>query len=422
MAETETRGTLKFPVTVERVVERHLQEAKLKKALLYIGAAAKRNKTYNFDVTIPRKNIHITPVDDGSGIPKYRYTAVITVYKENYRSPGAVREQFDNVLGVMQKAANRFKWRIVGEGVLNQPDEPTVDPTVNGQPTEAPKGKTPKLIKSRTDVVLPELTPEVYATHFGRLYNREPQIRIIYDSINMAVRTGFRERHHILLRGLAACAKTETYLGFVDWFSPSMVWRVDATTLTKAGLETELLKKSVDGTLPPIVLIEEIEKVVHEDNVSCLLQVMDVRGMIQRTNARSGDVYGECKVVVWATCNDSKHLRTFHDGALWSRFSLRPICKRPDRELMRKILLRTVHETNGREEWIDPVLTFMWDKLKGLPDYKQDYNDPRLGRALLAGGDRLLDTGAEGFFADFMACCEGKEEGEEGLKGEAALA
>jgi hypothetical protein len=53
-----------------------------------------------------------------------------------------------------------------------------------------------------------------------------------------------------------------------------------------------------------------------------------------------------------------------------------------------------------------------------MKEYKLDYNDPRLGRAMLAGGDRLFDTGPTGFFADFLACCEGKETGEESKKEE----
>jgi hypothetical protein len=409
-------SALKFPVMIERVVERHLNTDKLKEALQYIAASAERNKTYNFSVSIPRKNVQINPIDDGSGVPKYRYTAVLTVWKENYRSAGAVREQFDAVLNVMVRAANRMKWKVLGEV-----DGDKVKPLPSA-PTEALPGeadsieKPPKVIKPRTDIVLPELTDEVIAKHFGRLYNREPQIRILYDSAKQAVRTNFKERHHILFRGPAGTGKTETILGFIEFLGPHLVWKVDATTITKAGLERELVSRSQDGVLAPFLVVEEIEKVTNEQNINCLLQVMDTRGMIQRTNARDGDLYAECKIVVIATCNDSHYLRTFADGAIWSRFSLRPICKRPDRDNMRKILLRTVHETDGKEEWVDPVLTFMWDRLQPLKEYRRDYNDPRLGRALLAGGDRIMDDGPDGFFADFLACCEGDEWGEEGDK------
>jgi hypothetical protein len=48
------KDAMRFDVVVERVVERHLNEEKLKDALTYIGQSAKRNKTYNFEVSIPR--------------------------------------------------------------------------------------------------------------------------------------------------------------------------------------------------------------------------------------------------------------------------------------------------------------------------------------------------------------------------------
>lgn len=402
------KNAMRFELVAERIVERHLNDDKLKKALQHIGTAAKRNKTYNFEVSIPRSKIIIQPVDDGTGTPKFRYTAAITVWKENYRSPGAVREQWESVKQVMSKAANSLDWRLLDEGAT---------PVAVPKSIEEPK-KEPKKIVSCTNVELPPLTPDVYSTYFHRLYNREPQIRIIYDSASLAVRSGFKERNHVLLRGPAGTAKTDLFTSFCNFIGPEKVWHVDATTLTKAGLERELVRRSQEGVLQPFVLVEEIEKVTTPENINCLLQVMDTRGRIQRTNARDGDVYAECKVVVWATCNDSEYLRTFADGAIWSRFSLRPICKRPDESLMRKILTRSVKEMNGNVDWVEPVIRFMWDELKNIKEYKNDYNDPRLGRALLSGGDRLFDLGADGFFSDFLACCEGKETGEELRKGD----
>jgi hypothetical protein len=114
---------------------------------------------------------------------------------------------------------------------------------------DKPTKKEPVRIISRTDVALPPLTPDVYAMFFSRLYNREPQIRIIYDSANLAVRTGFKERHHVLLRGPAGTAKTELFTGFSEFVGRDKVWHVDATTLTKAGLERELVNRSKDGVL-----------------------------------------------------------------------------------------------------------------------------------------------------------------------------
>lgn len=392
-------NTFSENVYVQRIVERNLNEEKLKEALRFIGNSATRNRTYGFSVKIPRSKIVIQPIGDG----RFRYSAVIVVFKEGFRNPGTVREYFNKVLENMKRAANRKHWEVV-ESAVN-PEIPATIPAVPITPAPVKK------IIGPTDIVIPPLSEDIYAKHFGRLYNREPQIRIIYDSASLAARTKFRERHHVLLRGPAATAKTETFGGFIDWWGEDKVWHVDATTLTKAGLERELISRSKEGKLAPFVLIEEIEKVTSPDNINCLLQVMDTRGRIQRTNAREGDTYADCNIVIWATCNDSNHLRSFADGAIWSRFSLRPICKRPDKDLMQRILTRTVHETNGRIEWVPIVIDFMWDKLKGLHDFKDDYNDPRLGRALLSGGDRLFDS--NGSLKDFLDCCEGSESGED---------
>jgi hypothetical protein len=79
---------------------------------------------------------------------------------------------------------------------------------------------------------------------------------------------------------------------------------------------------------------------------------------------------------------------------------------------MAKILNRIVTETNGNPQWVPPIIDFLWNKLKTIPEYKVDYNDPRLGKALLAGGDRLFDKGPTGFFNDFLKVCNTREAGD----------
>ena len=186
--------------------------------------------------------------------------------------------------------------------------------------------------------------------------------------------------------------------------------------MSKAGLEKLLMKGSTDGTLPPILLIEEFEKVVEPKIVNSLIQVMDTRGVIQRTNARDGNEYGQCKELVWGTCNDSDHLRGFAKGAIWSRFSLKPIFKRPSPNTMKKILMRVCDDVEkeggycGSEDHVDIIVDFMWNEVKQMPEYAKDYNDPRLGRALLSGGDRILDGD---FLKDFIKVCGGTELGED---------
>lgn len=408
--------SMRFPVTFEKISERQLNSDKIKDSLQYIADSAERNQTYNFQSEpIRRSDVDVQREADGNGGNLYRYTATITVYKESYRSAGAVREQFDKIKLVMAQAANKMRWTILGEGSSTIKKE---------EPTIIKEEEVSKVINKTLE--LPPLTQEVYQKHFGRLFNREPQIRLIYDAIKQAVQTNFRERNHILLRGLAGCGKTEVLGGknvvggFYEWLGKDNIWEVDSTTLTKAGLERELLSRSREGTLPPIIKLEEVEKVVEPRTVNCLLQVMDVRGRIQRTNARDGDEFADCKVLVLGTCNDSNLLRTFADGAIWSRFSVRPICKRPDQGTMHKILTRVCTEVQENGGWcgdqrhVDRVVNFMWNTLKGLKEYKKDYNDPRLGRALLSGGDRILDDSSDGYFADFIKVCDGDEMGEGG--------
>ena len=128
---------------------------------------------------------------------------------------------------------------------------------------------------------------------------------------------------------------------------------------------------------------------------------MDARGRIQRVNARDGNVYGDAKIIIWGTCNDDDELKNAHKGAIWSRFSQKLECKRPDRALMNRILNREVEEIGGNPLWVDPILKFCFDELAGLAKFKMDYNDPRFVRSLLAGGDRILDTSPMGALADF---------------------
>jgi hypothetical protein len=397
------RDAHKFTVTFQRDSVNRLNDASVNNALDYICQAAQRNKTYNFKAGVPKGKVVTIKLESG-----YRTVALIRVWRE-IGNAGTAREYFDETKRVMVAAANGKNWQFVDEGnhlpTINDEISPEPKPT-----TEVPK--SPKKIVSSVNLELPPLTNEILKQHFWRLFARGPHIRIIYDSMNMAVKTKFQHRNHILLRGLAGCAKTELFHCFRKFIGENNVLHLDATTLSKAGLEKTLVKMSDDGSLPPVVLLEEIEKVMNPQNLNCLLQMMDDRGAVQRTNARDGNVYAECRSIVWATCNDSKLLKSFADGAIWSRFSLRPVCKRPNPPLMAKILNRIVTETNGNPQWVPPIIDFLWNKLKTIPEYKVDYNDPRLGKALLAGGDRLFDKGPTGFFNDFLKVCNTREAGD----------
>jgi hypothetical protein len=403
---------LKFDVTVERTTKKKLSPGKLKAQLQFIGESAKRSASANWTVSIPKRLVR--EIERGEGDNRtIQYTAVIQLQKERYIDEAAVRRRFEKTKVVMARAANRKGWRLLGDEalvpaangeyqVVNGAGEPIGDPAPRlvEQVAVLPPPPSP-YITGEAD--LPPLDDEVLRKHFHRIYDRESHIRIVYDNLKTAVRTGFKTRHHILLKGPPACAKTELFLAFIEWLGEDLVEALDASTMTKAGLERMLMDKATSGTLKPILLIEEIEK-CHPDNLSCLIQVMDARGKIQRVNAntiRDGETVAECKPMVWGTCNDEDELQKVHKGAIWSRFSNKLDCERPDRALMRKILLREVEEIGGKEEWVEPVLKFCFDELASIGRFKADHDDPRFARALLVGGERLLDTSDKGFFADY---------------------
>jgi len=72
------------------------------------------------------------------------------------------------------------------------------------------------------------------------------------------------------------------------------------------------------------------------------------------------------------------------------------------RDLMEKILLREVGEIGGEADWVPVVLGFCYDELCPMTRFKNDFDDPRFARALLAGGDRLMDGT---YLEDFRKVC-----------------
>lgn len=416
----EKKVALTFDITIERRTRKRLSEEKLKDQLEFIAQSAKRNASFNLSTSVPSKLMTVNEYGFGEN-RELQYTAVITVSKERYTDEAAVRRRFAKTRVVMERAAKKKGWAIIADEKLipgtngtyqttNGAGEPIGDPAPRLISVLAEQQKALKEEKKKKSISpfltgekeLPSLTDEAVERHFSRIYDRESHIRVVYDNLKTAIRTRFKTRHHILLKGPPACAKTELFLSFVDWIGSDLIEEIDASTMTKAGLERLLLEKAESGTLKPILLMEEIEK-CHPDNINCLIQVMDARGRIQRVNAhtvRDGGGVADCKIVVWATCNDEKELEKAHKGAIWSRFSNKLDCERPDRDLMKRILYREVDEIDGKEEWIDPVLSFCFDELSSLPKFKRDYDDPRFARALLAGGDRILDGSSTGFLAD----------------------
>ncbi len=222
------------------------------------------------------------------------------------------------------------------------------------------------------------------ATFRNPLVGLDAQTRVIYHSL-----ASLPDRYHLLLTGPTATGKTSLVKALLAWIGPRHAWQVDASTLTKAGLETELLAKAKRGRLPPILYIEECEKGKSND-LACLLQVLDSRGRIQRTNAHQGDTSAVATPLLIMTCNDTKRLRRRAEGeAIWSRTAVKVVFHRPDARQMMAILMS--HSNNKTH--CAYAVSLMYGVLRSWATLEHD--DPRLGLWLLSYGDRLLDGTAE---------------------------
>jgi MoxR-like ATPase len=216
--------------------------------------------------------------------------------------------------------------------------------------------------------------PDFDPAPWRHIYDRDEQIRIVWRCVQVAVDLCGVNRPHVLLHGPPACGKSEILTTLGKVVGERNVWRLDGGTVTKAGLERQLLAR-VART--PFVVIEEIEK-AGAPCLRVLLQAMDTRATVQRVNGRDGSVATTCRSLFLATCNDMAKLEKFEAGAIASRFAMKLRCGPPSWATLEAILLREC----GRPEWVAPVLD--WMRAKGC-------TDPRTGKALLVGGDGLLD-------------------------------
>jgi hypothetical protein len=302
---------------------------------------------------------------------RWRYSAKIILVKDEYRSEAAGLEALNAAEIAVRKNCEAVGWRVLGDAADIAQQEAAA--------------------AERVPLVLPELTNRTIKNEFSGIYRRESHIHLIHDCARLAVDTQFVEREHTLLWGEPAAAKTVLFIRLKNFYEKHCpgehVAMVDATSVTKAGLENWIIGKAKMGTLPPFICLEEIEK-YQPENLLCLLSIMDTRGEIRKMNAKIGDVMKKTPVVIWATCNDIEALRNFHKGALLSRFTNQMECVRPPREDQVKICLDKIAEWRKMGVEMD-------DRCAQVAvDYAYDVmatDDPRAIKRLLSGRNGLLD-------------------------------
>jgi hypothetical protein len=151
-------------------------------------------------------------------------------------------------------------------------------------------------------------------------------------------------------------------------------------------VEKKLLDRN--QVIPPIMLIEELEKVDSPIILKFLLGLLDDRSEINKLNYRIGHDRRKVKLLCLATVNDMAKLTNTHAGAVASRFTNQLFCPRPTRDVVAQILRRDVDTVYSKIEhrhlWIEPTLKYVYDEEKNT--------DPRRSRFVcLVGKDKLLD-------------------------------
>lgn len=302
---------------------------------------------------------------DPSGF-RYRLRLVLTRTTRRTVEEATCRSQMDHIRERVLRAGRRWGW-CLAEGEV---------------PASASEG-TPSAPAPRLAVII----PTDWRRFFAHIFDREPQVRLLLDTLSAALASDWLARNHCLLYGPPGCGKTEILLALERMLGPDAVVKLDATMTSKAGAENLLLELAV---VPPVLLIEELEK-CDPANLPWLLGVLDQRGEVIKTNARIGSVRKEARCLCLATANDLGRFRSILSGALASRFQHQIYCPRPGRAVLRQILLREVHARGGKEVWVEPALDLC---------VAEGTDDPRRAIALLDGRDRLL-TGE--YQADWLA-------------------
>lgn len=362
---------MQVDLVVERTTSNKLNEDKLKEQMQGIAEAADKRQQSN-GVRGKHGKLHgPDDVVDKQGRPAYHYLFKVRLEKARYRSEDAAKRCLEAAQKFVARAAEGRGWVCQGEAKSVEEAKAVAD--------------------DRPNFVLPDLTPEVEVTYFGHIKERSAHIRLIYSSVRTFVDTERDERNHTLLYGDPASCKTTLIRAFKDWFEEAdgieRIAFLNATTLSKAGLETWILDRAQSRTLPEILFINELEKGEAADFL-CLLNIMDNQGEIVRLNARIGRQTGEAKILIFADCNDELKVKAWNRGALWSRFNKRWPCVRPSRAVMKEILVEMIRRRAAKgykanEAWADAAIDYAFDKAHN--------NDPRFIKSLLDGGDDLLN-------------------------------
>lgn len=332
---------MRWTLILERKTENTLNPEITRRHLKMVAASVERNKSLGFRASVGKLDEPELVMEEGQ--EKKRYLVRLRV---EARTAEAAEERFAHVRGVLEKCARSKGWVIL------------TDRSVKSTIQQEREDEAPVYAEPRTPFVPPDLTSEVIALHMADVYERDAHIRLINDAVQTHFITGGEIRAHTILFGDPGGAKSTVVERLVPLYNDHLerLKIMDASSMTKAGLENWILERVEAQLLPEIMCFEEIEKVDNKENLKCLGSIMS-SGYLQRTNARVGNVQVEAKFLVLATCNDVEGLKNFMRGYIWDRFTNQLECPLPSEAVMYRILLDKIAKIpGGRTVWADQAM------------------------------------------------------------------
>lgn len=279
------------------------------------------------------------------------------------------KPQTNEMLAILRRLATRAMQPTFGKWVLTSIDNEKYIPVGDHEETNGDASI------GYADITIPDDWPE----YFSHLYGLDSHIARVKRAVEAGIMSDWTNRYHCALVGPPGCGKSDICQSIKRALGEDAVLEFDATATTAAGAIKELSERDI---LPRILLVEEIEK-ADEKSMSFLLSILDLRGEIRKTNART-TIQRDTKLFCIATVNDVPLFQRLQAGALASRFANKLTFKHPSRDLLELILDREIRKVKGNEKWIEPTLDYCED---------QGITDPRSVAAICLCGREMLLTG-----------------------------
>jgi hypothetical protein len=149
---------------------------------------------------------------------------------------------------------------------------------------------------------------------FDDLYGKTDALSIIMASLAVYNQTRGRNRYHSLLIGGPSAGKTEMLNRIEETVGKENVLRFNSESASKAGIEEMIL--TYPSELPPVLIVEEIEKCPNPDSLGWMLPALDTRMQVEKVTAKEGPRSRPVPFISIGSCNSLAKLEKMHSGSI----------------------------------------------------------------------------------------------------------